>query len=101
MQHNRKPPRMVQADNGKWYVHYSKNERSQRFSLRTNDLQKAEARFDGWQKIKQAEKLAEIHHDPTIAFCLEKWFEDWIRGRMASEVRYHAIIKNLNAYFET
>ena len=73
MQHNRKPPRMVQADNGKWYVYYSKNERSQRFSLRTNDLQEAEARFDGWlKKIKQAEKLAEIHHDPTIAFCLWK-----------------------------
>ena len=91
-----KPPRLLQEPNGKWYVFYSDNGRSKRRSLRTTDLQIAKKRFHGWLKHKA---LGQVVKDPTIAFCLDKWFEDWIRGRMASEVRYHAIIKNLNAYF--
>lgn len=91
------PPRLQQSKSGSWYVAYSENGRSQRTSLRTDDLQKAEARFQGW--LKDRRLYFEVVRDPTVSYVLEIWMDQWIRGRMITQERYPSIIKNLNAYF--
>ena len=101
----RKPARLWQR-NGKWYVAYTEHGRSQKFSLRTNDLEKAEARFSAWQKDYDLQTV--IHDDPTIDTCLDLWYSQWVIGtpknpRMitANEKcnRYTAIVNNLKSYF--
>lgn len=101
----RKPARLWQR-NGKWYVAYTEHGRSQKFSLRTDDVQKAEARFAAWQAEFNLQTV--IHDDPTIGRCLDLWYEQWIIGdpknpRMitakSKRNRYSAIMNNLNAYF--
>lgn len=93
----RKPPRLVADRKGNYYVYYSTDGRSQRKSLRTNDLQAAEARFAGW--IEQYNKDMMVDPDPRIADCLDYWMEQWISGRMLSENRYPSVVNNLKAYF--
>lgn len=93
----RLPPRIAPDFKGNYYIFYSRNGRSQRVSLRTNNLFKAELRFEGW--LEQRRKDTYIEEDPYIQDCLEYWMDQWIRGRMLSENRYPAVVNNLNAYF--
>ena len=106
MQHNRKPPRLEQQSNGKWYIIYAEGRRSKRFSLRTNDLATAQARYRRWEKTYDLQTV--IYHDPTISRCLDLWYTQWVIGdpknpRMitakSGRNRYNAIMNNLNAYF--
>lgn len=93
----RLPPRLEAADNGQFYVIYSANGRSQRKSLRTDNLFVAEARFSGW--LEQHQKDSLVDADPKIEDCLAWWMSQWIEGRMLSEKRYPSVVNNLNAYF--
>jgi integrase len=88
-------PRLIQR--GKmWYVAYKRDGRSQRDSLRTEDLQVAEKRFQGWleQRVKQTPSS-----NPLVDDCLDLWFEQWIEGRMLAESRYPSLINNLKHHF--
>lgn len=73
------PPRLKEVS-GFWYVVYSQNGRSQRDSLRTDDIQVAQARFQGWlqqhnqdrvaatpRTFAHASKLYIEQHGPTVA----------------------------------
>ena len=97
----KKPPRMHQAKSGKWYVIYSEDGRSQRYSLRTKDLETASNRFSEWLKYYDLEKT--VDHDPNISRCLDLWYKQWIEDRMITADikcnRYIAIVKNLKSYF--
>ena len=97
------PPRLVES-NGVWYVAYSDGGRSQRTSLRTEDLQVAQARFQGWLKSQGEDKLASDpqtlagavrlyidQHGPTVASpeTLEhvaKMLVVWFGGQTLSEI---------------
>ena len=92
-----KPPELKQHKNGKWYVAFREDGRSKRTSLRTGDQEIATLRFSGW--LKDYKLHTEVVEDPTVEFCLDLWFTQWIEGRMLSENRYPSIINNLNAYF--
>jgi integrase len=74
------PPRLVEGAGGNWYVAFSDGGRSQRTSLRTTDLQVAQARFQGWLKARDADAIASTpttlsgafklyieQHGPTVA----------------------------------
>ena len=74
-----KPPRLVQLGTT-WYVAYSDGGRSQRDSLRTEDLQVAQQRFQGWLKSRDEDRAARKpqtlagawrlyieQHGPTVA----------------------------------
>ncbi len=97
----KKPPRMHQAKSGKWYVIYSEDGRSQRYSLRTKDLEAASNRFTEWLKCYDLETTVE--GDPSIGRCLDLWYTQWIDGRMITADskcnRYIAIVSNLKSYF--
>ena len=93
----RLPPRLQPDTNGNFYVHFTRDGRSQRQSLRTKNLFEAEARFNGWLEAYQKEQLVEV--DPVIEQCLDLWMDQWIVGRMLSEKRYPAVVNNLNAFF--
>lgn len=106
MQHNRKPARLEQQPNGRWYVVYAEGRRSKRTSLRTNDLATAQARYNRWLNTYDLDKNVEL--DPTISKCLGLWYTQWIVGtsempRMITADkkcnRYEAIINNLYAHF--
>jgi integrase len=59
-----KPPRLIQVKDA-WYVAYTDGGRSQRSSLRTQDLQTAQKRFVGWLEAQQEDSLS---RDPqTVA----------------------------------
>jgi len=73
------PPRLVE-NAGVWYVAFSDGGRSQRTSLRTADLQVAQARFQGWLKAREEDAIASVpstlagafklyieQHGPTVA----------------------------------
>jgi integrase len=92
-----KPPELKQHKNEKWYVAFREDGRSKRVSLRTTDQEVATLRFSGW--LKDYKLHTEVVKDPTVEFCLDLWMSQWIEGRMLSEVRYPAIVNNLNAYF--
>lgn len=92
-----KPPELQQHKNEKWYVAFREDGRSKRVSLRTTDQEIATLRFSGW--LKDYKLHTEVVKDPTVEFCLDLWMSQWIEGRMLSEVRYPAIVNNLNAYF--
>jgi integrase len=92
-----KPPELQQHKNGKWYVAFREDGRSKRTSLRTTDQEIATLRFSGW--LKDHRIFTEVVQDPTVRVCLDLWMSQWIEGRMLSEVRYPAIVNNLNAYF--
>ena len=92
-----KPPELQQQKNGKWYVAFREDGRSKRTSLRTTDQEIATLRFSGW--LKDHKIFTEVVQDPTVRVCLDLWMSQWIEGRMLSEVRYPAIVNNLNAYF--
>jgi len=92
-----KPPELQKHENGKWYVAFREDGRSQRRSLRTRDQQVATLRFSGW--LKEHKIFTEVVNDPTVEFCLDLWFTQWIEGRMLTENRYNSIMNNLNAYF--
>jgi integrase len=51
------PPRLVQYE-GNWYVAFSEGGRSQRTSLRTQDIQVAQSRFQGWLKARSDDAIA-------------------------------------------
>lgn len=94
----RLPPRIEpHQESGVFYIIYTANGRSQRKSLRTDNLFEAEARFAGW--LEQHQKDALVETDPLVGDCLDWWFEQWIEGRMKSENRYPAAINNLKAYY--
>ena len=63
------PPRLEQIG-GVWYVIYSDGGRSQRSSLRTEDLQVAQQRFQGWLKGRQEEAVARTPQTLANAFAL-------------------------------
>lgn len=63
------PPRLKQFDSI-WYVAYSKAGRSQRDSLRTEDLQVAQARFQGWLKEHNSDVVANTPATLANAFKL-------------------------------
>ena len=90
------PPRLLPDRAGNYYAHYWDG-RSQRKSLRTNDLFIATARFEGWLKAFNNDKL--VDDDPTVEQALSLWFDQWITGRMISAKRYPSLIKNLNRLF--
>ena len=91
------PPRLDQIGSV-WYVIYSDDGRSKRNSLRTEDLQVAQQRFQGWLKGRQEDRVARTpqtlanawrlyieQHGPTTAspesleHCSKKilvWFGD-------------------------
>lgn len=104
----RKPPRLQRGEsNNRYYIYYYENGHSKRVSTRTNDLEKAEARFVAWQKEYDLQTV--IHDDPTIGRCLDLWYSQWVIGtpekpRMitADEKcnRYNAIVNNLKSYFD-
>lgn len=91
------PPRLIPDEHGNYYVHYHAGGRSQRKSLRTDNLFTAESRFAGWLEAHNKDHIVEA--DPKIADCLDWWFEQWIEGRMLSEKRYPSVIANLKTYF--
>ena len=93
---NKKPPRLKLRD-GKYYVYYSEHGRDQRKSLRTEDLQTAEARFCGW--LEQHRKEIKVEADPLVSDVLDYWHEQWITGQMLSAARYPSVINNLKWYF--
>ena len=97
MARKKQPPRLGTDDQGNYYVYYNANGRSQRKSLRTDNLLHAEARFAGWLEAHNKDQVVDA--DPKIADCLGWWFEQWIEGRMLSEARYPSVIGNLKAYF--
>jgi len=92
-----KPPQMQKQKNGKWYVCFRDGRRSKAESLWTRNQEIATLRFSGW--LKEHKLQTEVVEDPTVEFCLDLWFNQWIAGQMLSEARYHSIINNLNAYF--
>ena len=92
-----KPPRIEKAGNGVYYVTYAKNRRSARTSLRTRNLQEAEQRFLGW--LEERERGGEASSDPFCRDILTLWFDQWIAGRMITEVRYPSVIHNLSRFF--
>ena len=92
-----KPPQMRKQKNGKWYVCFRDGRRSKAISLRTRNQEIATLRVSGW--LKEHKLQTEVVEDPTVEFCLDLWFNQWIAGQMLSEARYHSIINNLNAYF--
>ena len=92
-----KPSEMQKHKNGKWYVHFREDNRTKTTSLWTRDQEIATLRFSGW--LKEHKIFTEVVDDPTVEYCLDLWFTQWIEGRMLSENRYHSIINNLNAYF--
>jgi len=93
----RLPPRIEPNERGIYYVIFTEDGRSQRESLRTRNLCQAEPRFEGWLDGRRLSKT--VDEDPFVADCLEYWMDQWIRGRMLSEIRYPAVVNNLNAYF--
>ena len=93
-----KDPYIERHANGNFYVMFNADGRSQRNSLWTKDLEVATARFKGW--LKEGKIHQEVIKDPTIAECLDLWFDQWVEGRMLTENRYPSIINNLNAYFK-
>lgn len=92
---NQKPPRLGIYE-GSWYVFYSKNGRSQRQSLRTDDQTIAVRRFEGW--LDEHNKM-KPSTNPLIGHCLDMWFHQWIEGRMLAEARYPSLINNLKSFF--
>jgi integrase len=66
------PPRLVESG-GVWYVIYSDAGRSQRASLRTEDIQVAQERFQGWLKARQDDVLA--HVPQTFASACRMYLE--------------------------
>lgn len=92
-----KPPRIKRSQHGTWYVHYAEDGRSQRQSLGTKDQKEAESRLAGW--LEQRDLDEQLCADPTISFILDTWYDQWIDGRMESQVRYPSIIKNIKKYF--
>jgi len=93
---NKKPPRLKLRD-GKYYVYYSEHGRDQRKSLRTKDLQTAEARFAGW--LEQHRKEVKVESDPLVSDCLDYWYEQNVKDKFLSEDRYQSLINNLRFYF--
>ena len=102
----RKPARLHQGGNNKYYIVYTEKGRSQRVSTKTDNLKKAEARFTEWKKNLDLQTV--IHDDPTIGRCLDLWYSQWIIGtpekpRMITADqkcnRYTAIVNNLKSYF--
>lgn len=63
------PPRLKEVD-GAWYVIYSEGGRSQRTSLRTDNLQVAQERFHGWLKARSEDQLANSRQTLANAFRL-------------------------------
>ena len=92
-----KDPYIERQKNGYFYVIFNADGRSQRNSLWTKDLEVATARFEGW--LKEGKIHQEVIKDPTIAECLDLWFNQWVEGRMITENRYHSMMNNLNGYF--
>ena len=92
-----KPSEMQKHKNGKWYVHFREDSRTKTRSLWTRDQEIATLRFSGW--LKEHKIFTEVVDDPTVEYCLDLWFTQWIEGRMLSENRYTSIVNNLNAYF--
>ena len=72
MSRKQMPPRLVQH-NDTWYVAYSDNGRSQRTSLRTQDLQVAQARFQGWLKAQADDAIAS--EPSTLAGAFKLYIE--------------------------
>ena len=96
MPKNRKPPRLVERD-GMHYVAFHDGQRDRRISLRTYDSEIAVTRFQGWLDEYKLNKDGDP--DPKISDCLDKWFDQWISGRMVSENRYPSIIGHLRKAF--
>ncbi len=63
------PPRLKQIG-ATWYVVFSDDGRSQRDSLRTENLQVAEQRFQGWLKERAADNVSRIPQTLANAFKL-------------------------------
>lgn len=93
---NQKPPRLLQEDNGNWYVYFARNGRAARTSLRTDDQAIAIQRFEGWL---ETHNMMRPSSNPIIGNCLDMWFHGWIEGRMLSESRYPSLINNLKVFF--
>jgi integrase len=72
MSRKQMPPRLVEH-NGNWYVAYSEGGRSQRTSLRTQDLQVAQTRFQGWLKAKSDDAIAS--EPSTLAGAFKLYIE--------------------------
>jgi integrase len=89
------PPRLVQA-NGVWYVAYSDGGRSQRTSLRTEDLQVAQDRFQGWLKAQGDDKVAS---DPQTLAGAVRMYIDQHGPTVASPETLEHVSKMLLVWF--
>lgn len=89
------PPRLVEKA-GVWYVAYSDGQRSQRTSLRTGDLEVAQARFQGWLKAVDEERASD---DPsTLAGAIQAYIEQHGPTVSSPETLDH-VAKPLNVWF--
>ena len=92
----KKPPRIEQASNGNWYVHFHNGKRDDRSSLRTKDSTEAQARFLGW--LEQRQRDAIVEEDPTVSYCLDLWFDQHVVN-LSTYKRIRSVAKNLRAGF--
>jgi integrase len=90
------PPR-IEERGGTWYIIHAENGRSQRTSLRTEDLYVAQNRFQGWLTQRnsfEVNKLATTYEYAHELYC----HQHGDRKAVAPETLRH-IAKPLNAYF--
>ena len=89
------PPRLVEQG-GVWYVAYNDGGRSQRTSLRTKDLQVAQARFQGWLKAREE---AVVASDPTTVAGAFALYIDQHGPSTASPETLEHVAKPLTVWF--
>lgn len=90
------PPRLKEVD-GNWYVFFSEGGRSQRTSLRTDDLSVAQGRFQGWLEAREKYKAALKSPNFELAFKLYK--EQHVDRRTASPETLGFVGSQLNWFF--
>lgn len=96
MPQEQKPPRLDKSSSGVWYVKYSADGRSQRASLRTEDIQIAQERFQGWLKEHAADKVAAVH--TTVAGAFRLYIEQHGKDVESPETLEH-VSKALSVWF--
>lgn len=95
MSRKQKPPRLVEYE-GHWYVVYSEGGRSQRTSLRTQDIQVAQSRFQGWLKARADDAIAA--EPSTLAGACKLYIEQH-GPTVASPESLQHIADTLNVWF--
>lgn len=90
------PPRLKNSD-GIWYVVFSEGGRSQRASLRTDDLSVAQSRFQGWLEARQ--KFVQAQKSPTFEYAFQLYMEQHAERRTTSPKTIGFIGTQLNWYF--